>query len=286
MPKLAKTTQAHGRGRRRPAARCAPSSSSASPNRSRPRCATPTAARSPSRWTAGARAPVLGEVRVPDLQLLAAGARAAAVLVQQPDGRVPALRRPRHRSASSIRSASSRFRSCRSRRARSRAGTGATSSTSRCCSASRSTSASTSTGRSRSCPSACRTSILYGSGDEKIPFTYLSERGKPIDARARVRGHHPEPRAPLSRDRLGDGARGAREVPQQQAVPRMRRHAAAARGAPRQGRRRRRRARDLRDLGAAAQGDDGVLPRADARRPEGRDRRQDRQGDRQPARSS
>ena len=82
--------------------RCAPRSSSASPNRSRPRCATPTAARSPSRWTTGTGAPVLGEVRLPDLQLLAAGARAAAVLVQQPAGRVPALRRPRQRSASSI----------------------------------------------------------------------------------------------------------------------------------------------------------------------------------------
>ena len=47
------------------------------------------------------------------------GARAAAVLVQQPARRVPALRRPRARSASSIPSASSPFRSSRSPRARS-----------------------------------------------------------------------------------------------------------------------------------------------------------------------
>ena len=81
--------------------------------------------------------------------------------------------------------------------------------------------------------------ILYGSGDEKIPFTYLSERGKPMVARARVRGHHSQSRAALSRDRFGDGARGTRQVPEQQAVPGVRRHAAAARGAPRQGRQRR-----------------------------------------------
>ena len=31
-----------------------------------------------------------------------------------------------------------------------------------------------------SCPSACRAVILNGSGDEKIPFTYLSDRGKPM----------------------------------------------------------------------------------------------------------
>ncbi len=56
-------------------------------------------------------------------------------------------------------------------------------------------------------------------------------------ARAHVRGHHPEPRAPLSRDRFADGARGARQVPELEAVPRMRRHAAAARSAPRESRR-------------------------------------------------
>ena len=42
----------------------------------------------------GSGAPVLGQVRLPDLQLLAGRARAAPVLVQQPDRRLPALRRP------------------------------------------------------------------------------------------------------------------------------------------------------------------------------------------------
>ena len=64
--------------------------------------------------------------------------------------------------------------------------------------------------------------VLYGSQGEKIAFTYLSERGRPMITRARVRGHHPEPRATLPRDRLGDGARGAREVPERQALPRVR----------------------------------------------------------------
>ena len=93
----------------------------------------------------------------------------------------------------------------------------------------------------------------------------------------------PEPRAALPRDGLGDGARGARQVPEQQAVPGVRRHAAAARSASRQGRQRRPGARDLRDLRLAAQEHDGVLPLAGARRPEGRDRRSHRQGDHQPA---
>ena len=39
-------------------------------------------------------APVLGAVRLPGVRLLARRARAAPVLVQQPDGRLPALRRP------------------------------------------------------------------------------------------------------------------------------------------------------------------------------------------------
>jgi excinuclease ABC subunit A len=57
---------------------------------------------------------------------------------------------------------------------------------------------------------------------------------------APLRGHHPQPRAPLPRDRLDGGARGTGEsYPQQQALPRLRRHAPAPRGAPRLRRRRR-----------------------------------------------
>ena len=55
-------------------------------------------------------------------------------------------------------------------------------------------------------------------------------------ARARVRRRDSQPRAPLPRDRFGRRARRAREVPQHAALPRVRRHAAAARSAPRHGR--------------------------------------------------
>ena len=132
-----------------------------------------------------------------------------------------------------------RFRSFRSRRARSRAGTGATSSTSRCCRAWPSITTSISSGRSR-LPERVQQMILYGSeqGEDRLP---VHQRARQADgARARLRRHHPEPRAPLPRDRFDHGARGTREVPQFQAVPGMRRHAAAARSAQREGRRPRR----------------------------------------------
>jgi excinuclease ABC subunit A len=63
--------------------------SSAWPRASRPRCASPTAAPSRWRWTP-ARAPVLQQVRLPGVQLLAARTGAAAVLVQLAGGRLPA----------------------------------------------------------------------------------------------------------------------------------------------------------------------------------------------------
>ena len=106
------------------------------------------------------------------------------------------------------------FPTCRSPPARSRAGTGATSSTSRCCRASRSTTASTSSSRSRSCPKRVQNVDPARLGRaRRSRFRYLGERGRKHDARARVRRHPAEPRAALSRDRLGRGARGAGEVP-------------------------------------------------------------------------
>ena len=127
------------------------------------------------------------EVRVPDLQLLAAGARAAPLLVQQPDGRVPALRRPRRRSASSIRSASSRFRSMR-------LASGAIKGWDRrnqfyfqmLQSLGEACTASTSSEPFAKLPERdAADAILYGSGDEKIAFTYLSASA----AGRRVREH-------------------------------------------------------------------------------------------------
>ena len=208
----------------------------------------------------GSGAPLLGEVRVPDLQLLAVRARAAALLVQQPDGRVPALRRPRLdqllRSEARRRVPAALARLGRdqglgppqpvllpdarqpreARRLRPRAAVRQA---------------------ARARPAA--RPLRQRRRDDPV---HLPLRARQADgARARVRRHHPEPRAPLPRNRFDDGARGAREVPQLEALPRMRRHAAAARGALRQGRRRRRRARDLRGVGTRAQGGVGLLRR-------------------------
>ena len=80
------------------------------------------------------RASVLREVRLSDVQLFAAGARAAPVLVQQSDGRVPALRRAGHDQFLRSQARGRVSRAVARARARSRAGTGATSSISRCCS--------------------------------------------------------------------------------------------------------------------------------------------------------
>ena len=187
------------------------------------------------------------------------------------------------RSASSIPSASSRSRSSRSPPARSRAGTGATSSTSRCCRASRSTSASISSGRSRSCRSASQQVMLYGSGDEKIPFTYLSERGKPMMREHAFEGIVPnlerryrETDSVMVREELAkylntkpcpecDGTRLRREA----------RHVKVGSGGS---------ARAIFEIsGLPLQGGVGVLRQPRARRPQAGDRRPDRQGDRQPA---
>ena len=205
VPQARQDHEAHDRGRRRPAAACAPTSSSGSPNRSRPRCATATAARSRSRWTtkSGARAPVLREVRLPDLQLLARGARAAAVLVQQSDGRVPALRRPRHRSASSIPKRVVAFPQLslasgaikgwdrrnqfyfqmlqeprEARRLRPRAAV------------------------REAAGARAEPDPADGSRRREDPVHVPVRPRQADDARARVRGHHPEPRAALPRDRL------------------------------------------------------------------------------------
>ena len=151
----------------------------------------------------GRRAPVLGALRLPAVQLLAAGARAAALLVQQPDGRLPALRRPRHghllrpEARGGLPAPVARLGRDQA------AGTGATSSTSRCCRRSRSTTASTSRRPSRSCPAASRKWCSTAPARRRSRFAYLGERSQQLAARAPLRGHRPEPRAALPRNRLG-----------------------------------------------------------------------------------
>ena len=77
--------------------------------------------------------------------------------------------------------------------------------------------------------------ILYGSGREKIAFHYLSERGRSTTKEHAFEGVIPNHERRYRETDSGGGARGARQVAQPAAVLRMRWHAPAARGAPRQG---------------------------------------------------
>ncbi len=70
--------------------------------------------------------------------------------------------------------------------------------------------------------------VLEGSGEEtnRLP---LPRRARPLRREgARLRGDPAEPRAPLSRDRLGRREGGARQVPQQPRLPGLRRRAGCA----------------------------------------------------------
>ena len=75
--------------------------------------------------------------------------------------------------------------------------------------------------------------VLYGSGDDKIEFRYVDAQRRHDAPRAQLGRRHAEPGAPLPRDRVARRARGAREVPEQSALPRVRRHAPESRGAQR-----------------------------------------------------
>jgi excinuclease ABC subunit A len=193
---------------------------SAWPNPSRPRSPMPTAAPSPWRWTP---APNTCSRRASPARSAATRCRtrAAPVLLQQPDGRLPPLRRPRpdhffdpERVVATP--------TCRSPPAPSAAGTGATSSTSSCWPASPPTTASTSKRPSRSLPRRARQMVLYGSGRDKIAFRYLSDGGSGASRSTPSRASS-QPRAPLQGNRLRRRARGAGEIPQHQALPGVRR---------------------------------------------------------------
>ena len=185
----------------------------------------------------GTRAPVLEQVRLPDLQLLAARARAAPVLVQLAGRRLPDLRRPR--PGDGVRPRARRRLSVAEPGQRRGEGLGPAQRLHLLAARKRrrGTTASTSTRRSRSCPRRAQQVLLHGSGSDEIEFVYEAEgaRGKHAQrqALASVRRHPAELRAALPRDRFGRGARGPGALPERQALPRLRRHAAAARGAPR-----------------------------------------------------
>ena len=217
------------------------------------------------------------EVRLPGLRLLAAGARAAAVLVQQPDGRLPDLRRPRRDRL--LRPAAASSRTPRSRSRRRDQGLGPAqpvllpdADQPRGALRLRHRAAVREAARERRRPSCCT------ARKDKIPFSYLNERGKHVRARAQLRGRDPQPRAALPRDRLDRGARGTRQVPQHAALPGVRRHAPAR---ARRATSRSADARDLRDLRhAAARGRRGFFRDTGPPGREARHRRADRQRDR------
>ena len=128
-----------------------------------------------------------------------------------------------------------------------RAGTGATSSTSRCCRPSPSTTASTWMRRSRACPRGSRTSCCTARAGED-PLHLQRRARRPAHPRASLRRNPPQPGAALQGDGFAGRARGAGQVPQHPALPGVRRHAPARRGAPCV----RRRPHDLRPEPAAA----------------------------------
>ena len=173
----------------------------------------------------GPRAPVLVEVRLPGLRLLAAGARAAPVLVQLPGGRLPALRRPgrdqffdpaRVVAFPDLSLAGGAVRGWDRRNAyyfsmlivagaalrlRRRHAVGGAA------------------GDARS------EVVLYGSGEEKIAFSYLSEKGRSAVQSTRSRASCPtssaataKPNRSAVREELAKFISDAR-------LPRVRRHA-------------------------------------------------------------
>ena len=129
LPQLDREEEAHHRGRGRSHARARPTPRSAWRSPSRPRCAFAVGSRAWCSSMSRAREPlgVLEPPRLPGVRLQRAAAGAEAVLLQQSR---PAPARAATASAcrsSSIRSASSCTRTCRSPAARCAAGTGATS---------------------------------------------------------------------------------------------------------------------------------------------------------------
>ena len=80
-------------------------------------------------------------------------------------------------------------------------------------------------------PEHVRHVLLYGSAEEAIEFSYRAEAGRRGAPPSPLRRHPAEPDAPLPRDRVADGARGARALPGRAAVPGVSGHTAEPRRA-------------------------------------------------------
>ena len=107
------------------------------------------------------------------------------------------------------------------------------------------------------------------------PVHLLGRARQVLRARARVRGRDSQPGAPLPGNGFHRRQGGAGQAPQHAALPRVRRHAAAARGAARHGGG----PADLRALRADARPGDAVLRDDRADRHQAGDRGEDRAGD-------
>ena len=158
------------------------------------------------------------EVRLPGLLVFAAGTGAAPLLVQQPDGRVPGMRRPRPDHV--LRSEAGGRASVAIARRRCREGLGPAQPVLL-------PDAAEPRGVLRvrhrqafeDLPEKVRKILLFGSGKQLIPFSYIDGRGRTASTRARVRRDHPEYGAALSRDRFDRRARGTRQYQNNQPCP-------------------------------------------------------------------
>ena len=219
---------------------------------------------------------VLRQVRLPDLRLQPCRARAAAVLVQQSRGRVPDVLGPRR--AAVLRSGARRASPAPVARRRRDPRLGPAQRVllpadpvARAALQVRHRGAVA--GPAAEAPEG--RAVRQRRGEDRFP---LRRRARRHDApRAQVGRRHPEPGAPLSRNRIDRGARGAREVPEQSALPGVRRHAPEPRGAQRV-RRRAHAAGHSRSSRSAMRC--SFSDELQARRLARRDRREDRQGDR------
>ena len=87
--------------------------------------------------------------------------------------------------------------------------------------------------RGQSCPKRVQQACCTAPAARRSASLTRASAAAAHSTRARLRRRAAQPRAPLSRDRFAGRARRAGEVPQHAALPGMRRHAAAARSAPR-----------------------------------------------------
>ena len=207
--------EAHHRGRRRPLPGAAPTCSSAWPSPSRPRSASPTACAAASIVAcddAGRREELalLRPLRLPDLRLQHPELEPRLFSFNNPAGACPTCDGlgvkqffdpdARGRATRELSLADGAVRGWDRRNAY-------YFQMLQCARAS--TTASTSRPPGRSCRAKIRRSCSTAAARRRSSSSYLNGRGGTRQAQAPVRGHHPEPGAPLPRDRVQHGARGA-----------------------------------------------------------------------------